>query len=430
MTTSSPANRKFVKILPSGLRVICVPHPGPAATVLVAARAGSNLETRRELGLAHFLEHMCFKGTDGRSYRDWNVAVETLGGQANAETSNETVAYYAKGPAGAWRDLLGLVGESFARSNFPEGEIGKERGVVIEEINAANDRPESCAAELADELLFRGHPAGRPILGTKASVRQLGRVDLVRFRDRFYVARNSVVVVAGPVEAPEVFRAAELALAGLPRGRKAPLPEAAPRQARPRVKVARRQTDQAHLSLAFAAPGLGHADSPALTLLETVAGQGLSSRLSQKLREELGVCYYVEAEHRSQLGFGSFVISAGVAVDRVAEAVAAIGEELAALAREPISRAELTKAKEYHASTFATDLETSDQVALRWAEEALLSRKPEAPSAWLSRVRSVTAEDLRRVAAATFRASKANLALVGPAGGEATLAATLVDSLG
>lgn len=429
MTTSSPANRKFVKVLPSGLKVVCVPHPGSAVTVLVAARAGSNLERRRESGLAHFLEHMCFKGTDRRSYREWNVAVEALGGQANAETSNEMVAYYAKGPAGAWRDLLGLVGESFSRSVFPEEEIDKERGVVIEEINAESDHPESRVIELVDEVLFRGHPASRPILGTKANVRSFGRDDLVRFRDGHYVARNSVVVVVGPVEAPEVFRVAAESLAGLPRGRRAELTKANPRQARPRVKIARRQTDQAHLSLAFAVPPAGHADSPAWTLLETVTGQGLSSRLNQRLREELGICYYVEVEHRAQFGFGSFVVSAGVAVDRVAEAVTAIGRELSRLAREPVSRAELTKAKEYHAFAFATDLETTDQVALHWAEETLLSRKPEAPSGWLARVRSVTAADLRRIAAETFVPSRANLALIGPAGGEATLAAAIVDSL-
>jgi predicted Zn-dependent peptidase len=196
------------------------------------------------------------------------------------------------------------------------------------------------------------------------------------------------------------------------------------------VRVARRQTDQAHLSLAFPAPGSDKASSPAWALLETVAGQGLSSRLHQKLREELGICYYVEAEHHAQSSYGSFVVSAGVAVDRVGEAVSAIGAELARLASEPLSRAELAKAKEYYASTFATALETSEQVALRWAEEALLARAPEAPSAWLARVRAVTAGDLRRAASQTFRSGKANLALVGPSGGESSLEAALVESLG
>jgi predicted Zn-dependent peptidase len=430
MTISSPANRKFVKVLPSGLRVICVPHPGPTATVLVAARAGSNLEKKAESGLAHLLEHMCFKGTLARAYRDWNIAVEALGGQANAETGNETVSYYAKGPAKSWRELLALVGETFAQSTFPEAEIGKERGVVVEEINASNDRPESQAADLVDEMLFRGHPASRPILGTKESVRGFGRAHLARFRDRHYVARNTVVVVAGPVDASEVFRVAEAALASLPRGRRAELPRFSSRQAKPRVRVARRQTDQAHLSLAFPAPGSDQASSPAWALLETVAGQGLSSRLHQKLREELGICYYVEAEHNAQSSYGSFVVSAGVAVDRVGEAVAAIGGELARLASEPLSRAELAKAKEYYASTYATALETSEQVALRWAEEALTARVPEAPSAWLARVRAVTAGDIRRAAKKTFAAGRANLALVGPSGGESSLEAALVESLG
>lgn len=429
MTISSPANRKFVKVLPSGLRVICVPHPGPTATVLVAARGGSNLERKAESGLAHFLEHMCFKGTEARAYRDWNIAVEALGGQANAETANETVSYYAKGPAGSWRDLLALVGESFARSTFPEDEIGKERGVVIEEINAAADRPESRAADIADELLFRGHPSSRPILGSKESVRRFGRAHLARFRDRHYVARNSVVVVAGPVEAPEVFRVAAEALAGISRGRRADLPRAVPRQSSPRVRVARRQTDQAHLALAFPAPGSNHADAPAWALLETVAGQGLSSRLHQKLREELGLCYYVDADWSGQSSHGAFTVSAGVAVDRVGEAVAAIGGELSRLADEALPRAELAKAKEYYASTYATGLETSEQVALRWAEEALIARAPEAPSAWLARVRAVSAADLRRAAGKTFAAARANLALVGPSGGESSLAATLVESL-
>ncbi len=429
MTTSSPANRKFVKVLPSGLKVICVPHPGPTATVLVAARAGSNLEKKADSGLAHFLEHMCFKGTEARSYRDWNVAVEALGGQADAETSNETVAFYAKGPVRAWRELLALVGESFARSTFPEEEIGKERGVVTEEINADADRPDIRAPEIARELLFRGHAAGRPILGTKANVRRFGRAALLRFRDRHYVARNSVVVVSGPVEAAEVFRVAEEALRGLPRGRRAELPRAVVRQSRPRVRVTRRQTDQAHLALAFAAPGLGHRTEPAWALLQTVAGQGMSSRLNLALRAERGLCYYAEADYHPESSSGSFTVSVGVAADRVDEAVAAIGGELSRLAREPLSRAELAKAKEYYASTFTTGLETSEAVALRWADEALLARAPEAPSAWLARVRAVTAGDLKRAAAKTFVPSRANLALVGPAGGESMLARALVENL-
>jgi predicted Zn-dependent peptidase len=406
-----------------------VPHPGPTVTVLVGARAGSNMERRPESGLAHFLEHMSFKGTEVRSYRDWNVAAEGVGGQPEAETRKESVFYYTSGPARAWRQLLSLVGESFARSTFPEAEIGKERGVVIEEINSFQDRPDMRADELVDELLFRGHPSARPTLGTKQSVRSFGRDDLRRFRDRHYTARNSVVVVAGPVEAPEVFRVAGEALAGLPRGRRVELPRARLRQSRPRVRVARRQTDQAHLALGFSAPGIDSASAPAWALLETVAGQGMSSRLHLKLREELGLCYYASADHRPDSTFGSFVVSAGVAADRVDEAVAAIGGELRRLAREPLSRAELSKAKEYYASTFATSLETSEQVALRWADEALLSKSPEAPSAWLARVRAVTAGDLRRVAEKAFRARRANLALVGPTGGEASLARTLADSL-
>ncbi len=402
--------------LPNGVRAILVPQKEAlTATVLVMVAAGCEHEAPREYGIAHFLEHMCFKGTHARPTSQAIVReLEGMGAETNAFTGRRYTGYWAKAHKRHVRRILDVVADLYRNPRLPEEEIEKEKGVIVEEINMYEDQPRELADLLFDRVLYgAATPEGHPIVGSKETVRSFTRDDFLRFRARHYHARTTWVVVAGAFD-PRTLKKDIAALFGeVPRGTLPPRHRPKVRRG-PTVAGIRKKTEQTHLVLGVPAFGLNHKDVPVLAVLATVLGKGMASRLFHRLREEMGVAYYAHAALNLYEHYGSLTIHAGVTHERLREVVAVIREELTRLTREPVSARELSIAKNYREGMLLMGLEATDDLALYYALQAVQQKKLQTPRERVRALRAVTAQDIQRVARALFRPEAYTLTYVGP----------------
>lgn len=404
------------KTLPNGLRVITIPmKDNPTATVLVLVGTGSKYETKRLNGISHFLEHMCFKGTTKRPKAiDISRELDSLGSQYNAFTAQEYTGYYAKSDARHFKKIFDVVSDIYLNSTFPEAEIEKEKGVIIEEINMYEDMPNRHVQDLAMELLYGDQPAGWNVAGEKKNILAMKRDDFIAYKRAQYLPEATVIAVAGRVTEREVLAEARRVFGPLPRGRKAGKPKVTERQAKPAVLLKHKDTDQTHFVLAVRSYDLFSKHSAALTVLGGILGGGMSSRLFQKLREEMGVGYYVRAYDDAYTDHGFFEISAGVDNKRIDEVLAAVLEECRRLKDENVPADELDKVKECLIGNMKLSLESSDDIANYFGGQELLRRQLKDAEARAREIRAVSAASIRALARDIFTDRKLNLALIGP----------------
>lgn len=403
-----------IKKLSNGLRIVTVPMPdNPTVTVMVMVAAGTRYETAANNGLSHFLEHMCFKGTKTRTNIQIAYEMEAMGAESNAFTSYDYTGYYAKGRSELFPKLLDLVSDIYLHSTFPESEITKEAGVITGEIDMIEDAPQSRVGYLFLESLYGNQPAGMPILGTKETVRSFTRDDFVNYHNQHYIAEKTVVVVAGNVSHADVVRRVARAFAEIKSGRAIAKKKIA-KSSGPRVMVRNKKTDQAHLVMGCRSLPTGHPDEPAFAVMTALLGQGSSSRLFIKLREEMGAGYYVFASHTSSNDSGEFDISTGTDPARVPEIIRAIRGEIQNIRTDLVSAEELAKTKEYLIGRIVMGLESSDAFAHYAGVRAVLGR-PIKPLAAVERdIRAVTAADVLRVAKKYLKNGQLHLAVKGP----------------
>ncbi len=403
------------KTFPNGVRLLTVPmRDNPTLTVMTLSTVGSNNEKRNEQGLAHFLEHMILKGS--RKYPtayDISSFFDALGVEFNAFTGAEFTGYYAKGHPKHFKAMLDVISDLYLRPGLRSEDLEKERGVIIEEINMYDDLPMAKAGEVLDQLMYGDQPAGRSILGTKDTIRAIDQTAMKRFHLKNYTAGNTIVVVSGKLPTGGVARPVEEIFGYLPQAttRRRTRPKVI--QKRPALKIESRSTDQAHLRFGFRAFEAKDRRLPALLVLNAILGGGASSRLFQKLREEMGVCYYVGSKVREHDTYGSLIISAGVDAGRALEVVKVITAELDRLRRQEVAKKELKKAKDYLTGRMLLELETSTGVADFYLDQEILKGNLETPDQWSKKIKAVTASDLKRVAGNIFSESKLNLAIVG-----------------
>jgi len=402
--------------LKNGLQVITVPmKDNPTVTVLVLVATGSKYESKKENGLSHFLEHMCFKGTTKRpTVHDIVGTLDGLGTQYNAFTGHEYTGYYAKGAAEHTAELFDIVSDIYLNSTFPEKEMEKEKGVIVEEINMYEDMPQSRVQDSFMSLMYGDQPVGWTITGTKETVRGFTREDFVRYHNEHYVPNATTVVVAGKVTEKNVLSYVTRAFGSVKRrAKKEKKPTVIPTRGS-RISVIEKTSDQTHLVLGFSSYAYGDVRNPAQKILATVIGGGMSSRLFMKLREELGVAYYVYAGAMKFTDHGHFSISAGVANERVSEVLREIVKELASVAKNGITDAELARVKEYIVGNMKLELESSDSFASLYGNQAVLGQKLKGPEEIEKEIRKVTKQAVQKVAQDIFKAQNARLALIGP----------------
>ncbi|HEY8490340.1 MAG TPA: pitrilysin family protein [Dehalococcoidia bacterium] len=401
--------------LPNGLRILTAPMPQTrSVTLSIYVGAGSRYEEAPKAGLSHFVEHLCFKGTERRpTAREISEAIDSVGGVLNGGTDRELTVYYCKVARPHFDLALDVLTDMLRRPLFQPEEVEKERKVVIEELAMVADSPAQQVDILIDEILWPEQPLGRDVAGSEETVNAISRQDALDYLHRQYVPNNMVVSVAGSITHEEVVRAVDAAMgdwpAGVPLGWYAAVPA---NGARP-LAVKYRRTEQAHLSLAARGPSSRDSDRHAADLLSVVLGEGMSSRLFQELREKRGLCYDVHSYTSHFQDTGAFTVYAGVDPKNAVSAVGAILEELARL-RDGVPEEELHKARELTKGRMLLRLEDTRNVSGWLGAHELLLGSVKTPDEAVEDLERVTTDDLRRVAGRLLGNGGLRLAVVGP----------------
>ncbi len=403
--------------LDNGLRIVLAPMPGSeAASIFVMTGTGSRFESEKENGLAHFLEHMFFKGTKKRrSAKAISEELDAIGSQYNAFTAKDRTAYYAKVSSRYIDTALDVITDIFVNSTLPAKEIDKERGAVIQEIDMYEDMPMRTVDNVFDELVFgKDHPLGRTILGPKHNIRSFTRKEFIEYHQRNYTPNNTVVAVAGSFSEKNVLTALKKRFGHLKGGRVPMHEHFLFTQDEPRVAIKEKKTDQTHLMVGVPAYPYLHKDEYALMVLSTILGGGMSSRLFIEIREKRGLAYSVHAWADKYPDVGTFVVQAGVQHDKLEKTVETVLAEFKKLKSKKVSPAELKKAKSYIKGTMTLQLETSDEVAGAAATNIALLGRIRSLEEIIKGVDRVKAEDVQRVARDIFKTEHLNLAVIGP----------------
>jgi predicted Zn-dependent peptidase len=401
-------------VLDNGLRVLTAPMPqAQSVTCMVMLAAGSRYETPETNGIAHFSEHMFFKGTKRRpSARDIAGEIDAIGGEFNAFTGKEYTAYYVK-CAAEHRDIaLDVIADMLRNSRFDSEEIEREKGVIVEEMNMYFDTPRDFIGGVYEELLYGDQPIGWDIIGRKETVRGATRQTFTSYLDQWYHPQRMVLGVGGRIGDGLIERAQELL------GDMVRIDTREPEPTRPyvggRIKVFTKQSDQAHVVLGVPSYPLEHPDRYPLQVLSNVLGGGMSSRLFTEVRERRGLAYYVFGTNHSYTDAGSLYSQAGVDINRIDEAVTTILGELRKIAAEPVPADELEKAKSFAKGRFVLQLENPQGLILfGLRREVLEQRVPELEEV-LACISAVTIEDVQRVAQDLIADERLRLALIGP----------------
>ncbi len=408
---------KFTKkILKNGLRVVIVPmKDNPTVTVLVLVEAGSKYEEKKVNGISHFLEHMCFKGTLKRPKAvDISKELDALGSQYNAFTAQEYTGYYAKSDARHFKQIFDVVSDIYLNSIFPEAEMQKEKGVIIEEINMYEDMPQRHVQDLLMVLLYGDQPAGWNIAGEKKNILDMKREDFVKYKGEHYLPEATTLVVAGQITEKEVMNEVNKIFGKVSSGKKVGKVKVKEKQGKPEVLVKYKKTDQTHFVLGMRTYDLFNKKNIILSVLGGVLGGGMSSRLFVKLREEMGVGYYVRAYNDAYTDHGFFQVSAGVDNKRIEEVLKAVLAECKKLTTELVSDEELNKVKECLVGNMKLSLESSDDIANYYGGQELLKKEIKSADEKAIEIRKVTAKQIRDLAKEIFKDKGLNLALIGP----------------
>lgn len=403
-------------VLPSGLRVILAPQPdNVAATALVLVEAGSKYETKKINGISHFLEHLCFKGTAQRPTAIVIASeLESLGAVYNAFTGHEVTGYYAKVGASKINPALDIIADLYQSPVFDEAEFEKEKGVIIEEINLYEDTPTRKVQELFTELLYGDQPAGWPIGGLKKVIRSLKKQDILNYRSAHYVAKATTVVVAGAFKEKEMLERIKKLFVKTPANHKFSKLRTRESQKRPQTLVHFKESDQTHLVMGFRAFDRYDKRQYALEVLADILGGGMSSRLFQRIREELGAAYYVKAGTDLFTDHGYLSVSAGVDHRKLKEVIEAALGEFKRISSVLVTSKELDKSKNHLTGRAMLGLETSDALASFYGEQEIFKEKILTLREVIKKLEAVTAKDVLAVARAIMDDKKLNLALIGP----------------
>lgn len=398
----------------------------PTVTVLVLVETGSKYESKDKNGLSHFLEHMCFKGTTTRpNTNDLAKELDTLGCEFNAFTGQEFTGYYAKGKAGDFPKLIDIISDLYLNPLLKEDEIEKEKGVIVDEINMYDDMPMQKVHEVWMELLYGDQPAGWAITGPRDVVRGMSRKDFVAYRKAHYVASATTVIVSGNVDATTAFKTIAKNFKGITENKKSAKKKTRDTQSAPQVALKHKETDQTHFILGVRSFPIYDKRNPILSVLGGVLGSGMSSRLFRKIRDEMGVGYYVRAGNSTSTDSGYFAVSAGVANDRLEEVLRAVMNELNDLKTNLVSDEELSKVKEHIIGLMYLGLESSDDLAEYYGTQEVMRREMRTPKEREKIIRAVTSDDVRKMAHKIFVEKNLNLAIVGPSKSDVALKSLL-----
>jgi predicted Zn-dependent peptidase len=399
---------------PNGPRLAVATLEGSECAALsIYIPAGSRDESGLPTGLAHFVEHMVFKGTERRSARDLSFEIENAGGQLNACTSEDQTVYEGRGEANLMPLLADVLADMVWHATFPEAEIPLEREVIGEEITMYRESPADHIGDLISNALWGAHPLGQPISGSLESIEAVDRAALLDFRNHHYFRNDIVIAASGPFTVDEIMAMIEPHLPAdfhtVPKAIRFDASAAPIGNIRDS-----RETDQLQLALAWHTPGLHDESRHALRLLSTMLGETASSRLFLELREERGLCYQISSDVTFFDETGAFEISAGLDPESREEAMKCIFRELDDLIANGPRAGELDRAKRLTIAQSKLSFETTSAHAA-WAGEGVLDfGMIPSPADWRAKVMTVTDTDVQAIAKKVFNQKKPAIAEIGP----------------
>ncbi|HKF76045.1 MAG TPA: pitrilysin family protein [Candidatus Dormibacteraeota bacterium] len=411
----SPAPTHRLHALTGGARLLTAELPDRAsASLVLMLSVGSRFEEERLGGVSHFIEHLAFKGTRRRpSAKEIAEAIEGVGGVMNASTDKELTMYWTRVPADRLDLAVDVLFDIVTESQLASADVERERMVILEELKMYMDQPQDYVHSLFEQIMWPGHPLGRDIIGTAESVSGTTRDDLIEYLKGHYRLPNLVIGIAGAVDGEEARRLVgeRLALPDSPNGAVYQPAPGALREAT--VLLYRKDTEQAHICLGTRALSYLDPDRYALDLLNTILGEGMSSRLFLEIREKRGLAYDVHSYSSKHADGGYFAVYVGVDPRKAEEAVAAVMGELRTIAERTVPEEELTKVREYTKGRLRLGLESTNSLASWLCQQELLMGEVKTVDQVVAAYEAVTAADLQRVAR-TVLGQPTQLAVIGP----------------
>jgi predicted Zn-dependent peptidase len=384
-------------------------------SVALFVGAGSRYEDDSVAGISHFLEHMLFKGTHKRGTpREIAEAIEGVGGVMNAATDKELTVYWAKVPVDHFTVALDVLLDQLLNSRLDPLELERERKVVIEELAMVEDSPGELVGLLLESLLWPDQALGRDIAGSPESVSGISREAMIEYLATQYVPENTVLSIAGNIDHRTVVGEVVEHVTSWQSRKFGTWAPAVDGQTRFRVGLRSKRTEQTQIALGYPAYSAFHPDRYVLDVMNTIFGEGMSSRLFLEVRELRGLAYDVHSSVAHFLDTGAFVVGAGVDPAKAVECVRAIRGELDRIRSTLVPETELTKAKEYIKGRMVLRMEDSRAVSSWIGGQELLRREIRSVDEVLAAIDAVTPEAIQRVATDIIRDDRANLALVGP----------------
>src|SRR3989338_1266498 len=410
--------------LKNGLKIILIDTQAfPSATTLLLVGAGSRYENKTNNGIAHFFEHMAFKGSKKYpSALKISTIIDNLGGVFNAFTSKDYTGYFIKAPTQHFDSALDVIADMIQNPLLKTEEINKEKGVIAEEINMYEDYPGRIIVDHYEELLYDGHPLGMEITGTKQTVNKFTKKTFIDYINSLYHPNNAILIVAGGLNhktnlQPEKYYLDLITkkFSRWQKNRTGGFKKIKENQKQKAIFVKTKKTDQIHFCFGYRTFSYFDRRRYALTLLSAVLGKGMSSRLFTEVREKRGLCYYIYTYNSGYADCGSMVTHAGVRanVNDLNKALSLIKVEHEKIADGKITEKELKKAKELIKGNFVLSLEDTFDVAAFYGKNLLLENRLEQPAEIMKKLDKVTVEQVVAVAKQVIKDRNLNIALIG-----------------
>jgi predicted Zn-dependent peptidase len=407
--------------LSNQLEVITAPISGTKTiTVLVMIATGSRFEDKQISGVSHFLEHMFFKGTLKRpTTLAISSELDRVGGEFNAFTGKEYTGYFIKVEASQLELALDVLSDMLLNSKFEEEEINREKGVIIEELNMYLDNPLIYIEDLFEECLYGDTPAGRDTIGTKETISQLNRQQILNYLNSQYSSDKIIISLSGGFK-PSALKLINKYFKKFSKQDYQEKIKTNDKQTKPNLNLFYKKTDQAHLSLGVRTYPFGDKDEIAAKIISIILGGTMSSRLFTELRERRGLAYYVRTHNEPYTDSGYLTTQAGVPIDKINQAIKIILAEYKKITEKLVGAEELNRVKQCLIGRTTLNLESSDSLANWYARQAILFKEQNkkdkilTPEKYYNTIKKVSAEDIRRVAKEIFVNQKLNLAVIGP----------------
>jgi predicted Zn-dependent peptidase len=390
-----------------------MPHTR-SVSVCIYMGAGSRYESDAQAGVSHFIEHLCFRGTEKRaSAKDISGAIEGVGGVLNGGTDKELTVYWCKVAQPHFHLALDVLADMVLHSRFDRKDIEKERQIIVEEISMSKDAPNQLVGMILDELLWPDHPLGRDVAGTNKSVADMTREQMRDYMASEYSPANTVIAIAGNIQQDEAVNEVQKIL-GKWTNKKTRL-DFVPyiENKNPRMKIENRETEQTHLCLALPGLSLQHPQRFTLDLLNVILGEGMSSRLFLEVRDKLGLAYNIHSYLDHFQDSGALTVYAGVHPKKLEIGITAILQQLALL-KEKITEEELNKAKELSKGRLLLRMEDSRSVAGWVGGQEILNGSIMDVEEVVAVIDKVTAEEMCALAKELLIGEKLRLSVVGP----------------